>query len=142
MDKWCFDWKEPIDEALQHLKNTALKQVCKLSLSHQLAGPSGQTRENFYEWIASQDASTQGFLFNEFQKLLAFPDSWCCKQSWLKKRKLEEEDANTRNVRMRLDNLTNSLFPQGMDYDADGMIFTEIVLTHLIYAYSFQHNNS
>ena len=100
-EELCFHWGEVIDDVLKDIQVIALSGICR-SLGS-LPVSALRSHKQVYEWIASQDPITQGLVFNECQSVLASPNPQTCKAGWRVKREREEEMAEIRNIRARLE---------------------------------------
>jgi hypothetical protein len=111
MDGLQFHWGDPIDNVLKPLLMRTLTDVCHSVPSY--TSTNGRTRKDVYNFLAHQDEKTQRIVFDEFQRHLANPTSQTCKASWMLKRKMEDEETKIRNVRARLENISNNLRRHG-----------------------------
>lgn len=106
-----FHWGTLIED---ELKNLQLKAVIKVLRAVQTyTASNGRTCVEAYKFIASLDENTQQEVYEEFQRLLANPTQESCKAIWLKKRKLEEQEDEIRDVKARLDNIKANLRSHG-----------------------------
>jgi len=101
-----FSWGESIDEKLKHINVRTLTNICRSLPSFK---ESGHSREALYNLLSSQDETRQRQAYEEVQHILANPTNTKCKATWIAKRKQENEDSYTRNVRARLESINNSL---------------------------------
>lgn len=107
-----FHWGEGIEKVVKHVKQPTLITICH-STNPEMASKL-RTRKDAYQFIASQDALTQGLIFNEIQSLLANPTAQTCTATWLSKRKREEDEKGIRNIRSRLDVINAGLELHGI----------------------------
>ena len=111
MSDLCFHRGTLIED---ELKNLQLKAVIKVLRGVQTyTASNGRTRVEAYKFIASLDENTQQEVYEEFQRLLANPTPESCKAIWLKKRKLEDQEDEIRDVKARLDNIKANLRSHG-----------------------------
>lgn len=97
---------------MKDVKKPALIAICCLTVAY--TALAIRSRKDAYQFIASQNPTTQGLIFNEVQALLAKPDIHTCTASWISKRKREEEELEIRNICSRLDTINAGLETHGI----------------------------
>jgi len=107
-----FHWGELIEDAVKDVKQPALIALCRSAVPHMASAI--RSRKDAYQFIASQNPTTQGLIFNDVQALLAKPDIHTCTARWILKRKREEEELEIRNIRSRLDTINAGLESHGI----------------------------
>jgi len=114
MEGSTFHWGEAIDETLKHIHVKTLIDICKsIPLSRRLKS-KGNTHKDLYDWLVGEDESNQKQAYELFQQILTKPTKKTCKTTWVLKRKQEDDDLAIRNVRTRLDAISNALLTNGM----------------------------
>jgi hypothetical protein len=106
-----FHWGALIEEEAKNLNLKALNQLICMLPSY--TASKGRTRKDACRFIALQDESTQRRISNEIQNLLSNPTSDTCKMNWMLKRRHEDEEAEIRQVKSRLDDINNNLRRHG-----------------------------
>ena len=114
MDDQSFHWGEAIDDKLKFINVVTLTDICKTVPSFYRTS-SGRKRKDLYDWIACQDVAIQKEIYERLQQILANPTKETCKLTWMRKRRQEDEQANLRNVRARLDAINCNLTTEGMN---------------------------
>ena len=114
MDEYRFHSGEPIDEKLQYVNLRALTPILSAIIPGDIRFKlTGRSRKDIYQLLASQEPSIQDEAYINIQQLLANPTKNACKSTWIVKRRQEDEQAELRNVRARLETINNSLNMHG-----------------------------
>jgi hypothetical protein len=111
MDGLRFHWGTLIEDELKDLQLKAVRKV--LRAVQTFTASNGRTLIEAYKFIASLDVNTQKEVYEESRRLLANPTPETCKATWLKKRKLEDQEDEIRDVKARLDNIKANLRRHG-----------------------------
>jgi hypothetical protein len=111
MDDLRFHWGALIEAELEPFHLKAVIKVLQMIQTY--TSSNGRTRNEAYKFIASRDESTQRDIYEGFRRLLVNPTLESCKSVWLKKRKLEDQEIETRDVKARLDDIKANLRRHG-----------------------------
>ena len=104
--KPTFRWDEPIDDKMQHLNVPTIKRLCEALPT--FGSTRGWSRKGLYDFIADQDSSNQKLVYDKALGLLAEAGK-ACKRGWVRKRRAEDEEANLRVVKAKVDQLKEKL---------------------------------
>ena len=98
---------------MKGLRGPALMTICRLMASHGTVA-TFRTCSDAYRFVASQDETTQRHIFDEARSVLANASIETCTVSWVAKHKKDEEEAEIRSIRRRIDDLNSSVRSYGI----------------------------